>query len=179
MSESRRPYTLAEDEKATPVMIYTMASMAWGEVVTKELVRVNTFLRTLAPDYVALYDARLLPLGVDRPDQAIPFTELHIRTPQIIAFHLLPPAEEPADYDPTEANRVMELITTMVGPFRIDASIRTSTMTSLGKHLDISTEAYMSLYDAAVSCPTMPALGTIRTPMVLIRRDLSSFAPRQ
>jgi hypothetical protein len=178
MSEQKKPYTLAEDEKVTPVMVYTLTNLAWGDLVTKEPVRVNTYLRTLAPDYVDLYDARSLPIGGAGINQPVAFTELHIRMPQVIAFHLLPPASEPADYDPAESNRKMEPVTVLIGPFRFDAMVRMSTMASLSKFLEITTEVFISIYDAAASCPVMPGMGTIRSPLVLVRRDAALFASR-
>jgi len=159
-------------------MVYTLNGLAWGDVITKEQVRVSTFLRTLNPDYVSLYEARVLPLGA-APNQAISFSELHIRTPQVIAFHLLPNAPaEPMDYDPAESNRKMEPVTVLVGSFRCDANMRISNILTLGKYVEIFTDVFLSLYDAAISCPLMPVLGTVRTPLVLVRRDASSFAPR-
>ncbi len=178
MSERKKPYTLAEDEKVTPVMVYTMANLSWGDLVTKQPVRVNTYLRTIAPDYVDLYDARTMPIGGAGAGQPVVFAELHIRTPQVVAFHLLPPASEPADYDPAEANRKMEPVTVLVGPFRFDAQARMSTIASLSKYLEITSEVFVTIYDAAVSCPVMPAMGVIRTPLVLIRRDAALFAAR-
>lgn len=173
-----KSYTLGGDEKATPVMVYTLTSMAWGDVVTKDQVRVSTYLRTLNPDYVSLHEARVLPVG-SAPNQAMPFSELHVRTPQVIAFHLLPNAPaEPMDFDPSEANRKMEPATALVGPFRFDANLRISNILTLAKYVEIFTDVYISLYDAAVTCPQMPALGTVRAPLVLVRRDACSFAPR-
>ena len=177
MSE-KKSYTLAGDEKATPVMVYTLTNLSWGDFITKSQVRVSTSLRTLNPDYVSLYEARALPIGL-AANQAISFGEIHIRTLQVIAFHLLPNAPaEPPDYDPAETNRRMEPVTLLVGPFRFDASMRLSMMTSLAKHVEITTDTYISLYDAAATCPLMPGLGTIRAPLVLVRRDVGSFAPR-
>jgi hypothetical protein len=178
MSEKKKAYTLGGDEKATPVMVYTMVNMTWGEVVTKGQVRVSTYLRTLNPDYVSLYEARSMPVGAT-VNQALAFTEIHIRTPQVIGFHLLPNApSEPLDYDPSEANRKMEPVSVLVGPFRFDASMRISNMLTLAKYVEIFSDVYISLYDAAVTCPLMPGLGVVRAPLALIRRDAASFAPR-
>lgn len=177
MAEKKKPYTLGADEKATPAMVYTLNSLAWGDVITKEAVRVSTYLRTIAPDYVSLYDAHAFLLGGDlgRP---LAFPELHIRTAQVLAFHLLPPASDPPDYDPAELNRKMEPVTVLVGPFRFDALLRISTMTTLAKHVEITTDVFISLYDATMSCPIAPSLGVVRTPLVLIRRDMAQFAAR-
>lgn len=178
MAEKKKPYTLGGDEKATPVMAYTLTSMAWGEVITKDQVRVCTYLRTLNPDYVSLYEARAMLVGA-AANQAMSFSELHIRTPQVIAFHLLPNAPaEPPDYDPSETNRKMEPASVLVGPFRFDASMRISSMLTLGKYVEIFSDVYISLYDVAISCPLMPGMGVVRTPLALVRRDAASFAPR-
>jgi hypothetical protein len=178
MSEKKKPYTLAGDEKATPIMVYTLTNLTWGEVITKSQVRVNTYLRTLSPDYVSVYDARTLPVGAGT-NQPLVLSEIHIRTPQVIALHLLPNAPaEPPDYDPAETNRKMEPVTVLVGPFRFDAGIRISNLLTLAKHVEISTDTYLTLYDAAASCPLIPGMGVIRAPLVLIRRDAASFASR-
>lgn len=178
MSE-KKSYTLASDEKATPVMVYTLTHLCWGEVVTKEMVRVSTYLRTLSPDYVSLHEAKAVPIGGSGACQPLAFTELHIRTPQVIAFHLLPPASEPADYDPAETNRKMEPVSVLVGPFRFDAHMRMSTLTDLAKFLEITSDIYISLYDAVMTCPVMSAIRPVQAPLVLIRRDACSFAPRK
>ncbi len=175
---SEPSYTLAADEKATPIMLYTPTALLWGQIVTKELVRVNTFLRTLAPDYVSLYDARVLPLRAGGPEHAVSVSEIHVRTSYLLAMHLLPPASEPMDYDPNETNRKMEPVTAFVGPYRLDGLLRISTVTSLAKHIEITTETFVSIYEAAVSLPGMPGWGTIRADLALIRRDAAAFAAR-
>ncbi len=178
MAEKRKPYTLSPDEKATPAMVYTPQAMAWGDIVTKAVVRVSTYLRTLNPDYVSLYDARVLPLRAGEALQPLRFPELHIRTPQVIAFHLLPPADEPPDYDPTEANRKMERITVLLGPFRFDGLARMATTVDLAKFLEITTETFLSLYEVEVTVPGARGLGAVRAPQALIRRDAAFFAVR-
>lgn len=179
MSERTKGYALGADEKATPVMVYTPTHLCWGEVITKEMVRVSTYLRTLNPDFVSLRDARALPIGGPGPGQPVAFPELHIRTPHVIALHLLPPASEGPDYDPAETNRKMEPVTVLVGPYRFDANIRMSAILELQKFLDITSEVYLSLYDAVMSCPIAAAIKPLRAPMVLIRRDACGFAPRR
>jgi hypothetical protein len=177
MSE-KKPYSLSEDEKATPAMVYTPQAMAWGDILTKAVVRVSTYLRTLAPDYVSLHDARVLPMRAGEALRPLRFAELHIRTPQVIAFHLLPPADEPPDYDPSEANRKMERITVFVGPFRFDGLARMAATVDLAKYLEITTETFLSLYEVEVTVPGAPGLGVVRAPQALIRRDAASFALR-
>jgi hypothetical protein len=178
MAEKEKPYTLRDDEKATPVMLYTAHFLAWGDLVTKEQIRVNTYLRTIAPDYVSLFDVGALLTHGGDPKRPMAFRELHLRTPQILALHLTPPAEEPVDYDEAEANRTMEPITAMIGPFRFDGLLRISTLTDLQKHLEISREVYTTVYEVEVSHQTLPSLGTLRTSQVLLRTDAVLFASR-
>lgn len=178
MSESGKPYTLSGDEKATKVMVYTADRLAWGDIVTKEMVRVNTFLRVIKPDYVSLYDVRVLPLKESGPERAHHFREIHMSTNQVLAFHLMPPASEPRDYDPSEENRKMEPVTVVVGPYRFDGHMRISVMTDLAKAVEIARETYISLYEAEVSLPGMSSLRGIRTDMVVVQRDQALFAGR-
>jgi hypothetical protein len=53
-----------------------------------------------------------------------------------------------------------------------------STMTNLARHVEITTDVFISLYEAAMSCPAAPSLGVIRASLVLIRRDMAQFAVR-
>jgi hypothetical protein len=159
-------------------MIYTVHFMAWGDLLTKEQVKVSTYLRTIAPDFVSLFDTGVILAHGGDPKRPLALRELHLRTPQIDAIHLTPPASEPVDYDDSEANRKMEPITVLVGPFRFDGHIRISTLTNLQKHLDISREEYTSLYDIEISNPNMPSFGVLRTPQALLRTDTVLFAAR-
>ena len=53
------PYRLEPDDKVTPMMVYTNTSMARGEFVSKEVVRVGTWLRTVSGiAYISLYRAQ-------------------------------------------------------------------------------------------------------------------------
>ncbi len=63
---SRPP--LGVDEKVSQVMAYTDSFLYWGEVITKTVIRVSTWLRTnTAPDYVSLYNGvALVPDGSRR-----------------------------------------------------------------------------------------------------------------
>ena len=181
MLETKRlkPYDLQPDEKATAVMSYTLSSVAWGEVVTKEAIRVGTWLRTqFAPQYIALYDAKLILTG-GTMHTPFPFRELYVPTAQIVAFHLVPPTVESLDYDPQEPMRKMEPTTALVGPFRLDGCIRMSTHTNLERYLDLSTEAFTPIYEVDITQPTTPGLRPLHVPYVLVRRDMVIFSTRE
>jgi len=174
------PYNLAPDEKSAPVMAYTETSMVWGDVIVKEVIRVSTWLRTsMIPDHLHLLNARSLLITGGNPARAAFFKELHLPTAQIIAFHLIPPAKDPPDYDPNEPNRKLEPVTLLVGPFRLDGNLRLAGKANLAKYIDISHELYTSLYDVEISYPGLPSLGTVRVPFMLARMAGAIFATRK
>ena len=91
---------------------------------------------------------------------------------------MLPPAQDPPDYDPTEPNRYMNPTTVLIGTFRLDGHTRLSTVTKLGKYLEVTTETFTSLYDVDVRCTVMPALGVMKVPFALVRQSESTFCLR-
>jgi hypothetical protein len=171
--------SLTSDEKATPVMFYTAQSMVWGKVVSKTAIRINTWLHTdMVPDYYKVLDAQLLlagQAGAPRP-QAMPVAFLH--TQQILAFHLMPPASEPMDFDPNEPNRKMFALTAVVGLFQFDGYLRMSQHSDPGTFLNSLKGIYVSFYDARMTCPALPQIKGIETPLVLIRQSSAIFSPR-
>ena len=175
--EKPKSYTLEFEEKATPVLIYMQDSMAWGEVVTKELVRVSTWLRTpKAPNYICLYDSHLLYANSNVPP--IAFKELNIPAGNVAAIHMIPPLHDPVDYDLNEPNRKLEPVTAMIGPFQLNGSVRMSTHANLRKFLELMTEKYSSLYEVEISQPMRPNIKPLRVPYVLIRREFTLFSTR-
>ena len=55
---------LSQDEKSTMVMVYTHNTLVRGEVVTKQDVRVSTWLRTQGvPEYIRLFNSTVLHFG--------------------------------------------------------------------------------------------------------------------
>jgi hypothetical protein len=182
MSEgNRQPITPpGPDEIKAPVMFYTATNIFWGDVLYKSTIRVSTWLRTnVVPDFLTIVNARAMPTTahLDQP-RPILFPELHIPTSQVLAYHLLPPAKEPLDYDPTEPNRVMDPVTVIVGTFRFDGSMRMSSRTTLRKYLDVTRESFSSLYDVEISNHIIPALGVVKVPFVQVRQLGVTFSIR-
>ena len=168
---------VGDDENITSVMIYTHNMLAWGQVVTKKAIKLNTWLRTPAlPQYILLYDAKLITYtgGIPRPQT---FSELFLPSPQVVGFHLKPPVHEPVDYDPDEPMRKMLPTTALIGPFRFDGYLRMSTQTNLERFLDVTTETFTSMYDLQISQPSIPSIGVIKVPMGLIRNKAVIFSP--
>ena len=170
---------LTPDEKATPVMACTASCMVWGDVITKEVIRVSTWLRTaMVPDRIHFLNARWLLFTSGSSMKPMFFKELYLPTVQINVFHLIPPAKDPLDYDPAEPNRKMEPITALVGSVRVDGNLRIAVKSDLARYLDSAHEAFSSIYDAEVSYPSLPVLGSVRVPLVLVRMTNANYAVR-
>jgi hypothetical protein len=173
-------YNLAPDEKTAPVMAYTETSMVWGDVIVKDIIRVSTWLRTsMVPDHIHLNNAHSLLIVNGNPTKAPFFKELHLPTTQIIAYHLIPPAKDPPDYDPNEPNRKMEPVTLLIGPFRLDGNLRLAGKADLAKYIETAHEMYTSVYEVEISCPSLPTLGVVRVPFMLARMTAAIFATRK
>lgn len=171
------PYTLEPDEKVAQVMAYTASALYWGEVVVKQIIRVSTWLRTnTAPDRFPIYNAKCILSTAGAAARPMAFTELHIATSQILMFHLVPPAKDPPDYDPTEPNRYMQPVSLLVGSFRVDGCLRLSTHSNVGKFLEVTHETFTSIYDARITNPVNPSFGAISVPYVLVRQEATVFA---
>jgi len=172
-------YQLQEDEKTASVMVYTNSMLCIGDVIVKNAIRVSTWLRTnAAPDSVCLYDAKAVFTGSGGPLKPMTFPEIHINLGQIMAFHLLPPARDPLDYDISEPNRRMQPVTVLVGSFRFNGGLRLAALTSLAKYLEVARETYTALYDVDISNPAVAELGVVKVPYALVRFTGSLFAVR-
>lgn len=169
-------YVLRPDEKTTPVMLYTQHSVVRGEVVTKQSVlRINLWLRTDgAPRYVHILKPQVLVFG-GSPTKALSYSEIYFPTSEVIAFHILPPIEEPLDYDPNEANRTMEVVELLVGTFVMKGKIRISTQTEVSVSLEVARVSWMSVYDVWISNPYLPQMPALQVPMVLVNPNHAAF----
>ena len=162
-------YILRPDEKTTPVMLYTGESVVRGEVVTKDVVhRINIWLRTDGvPQYMHLLNAQVVLFG-GGSGRTLSYPEIYFPSAELIAFHTLPPTDEPLDYDPTEANRMMVDVDMIVGTFVMKGRIRISTQTEVGVSLEMARVAWTSLYDATITNPYLPQMPPLHVPLVLV-----------
>jgi hypothetical protein len=175
LSTQSKPYVLQSDEKATPVILYMEEALAWGEVVTKEIIRVSTWLRTpMVPPYITLFDAQVL-YGYGTQAAPIRFQELHISLPHIYGIHMMPPAADPVDFDASEPNRKMEPATVMIGPFRFDGHLRMATSADLTKYLDVMKQTFTSIYDVEITQPLRTGMKGLHVPMALVRSEVALF----
>ena len=169
-------YILRPDEKTSPVMLYTMHSVVRGEaVVRKNVPRVNIWLRTDgAPRYIHILNSQVLVFG-GSPVKALSYSELYFPTGQVIAFHTLPPTEEPLDYDPQEADRKMEAVDLLVGTFVVKGQIRISTHSEVDNTLETARVSWMSVYDVSITNPYLPQMPPLEVPMLLINPSHVAF----
>lgn len=168
--EGSNPIVLAPGNKSSSIMIYNQTHLVRGEVVTPESMRVSTWLRTQsAPDYIHIYNAHVFQQGISGPAQSRSFPEIYFPTNLVSAYHLIPPATDPVDYDPSEPNRKVMPVMVLIGGFSLIGNIRMTINTSLSRFLNVNREAYISLYDIDISNPAIPAMGVIHVPLALIR----------
>ena len=173
------PYRLAPDEKMNQVMIYTANALLWGDLVVKSIIRVSTWLRTNAvSDWLTLYNANLLITNQGAAVKPVSFNEMHIPVTQINAIHLIPPAQDPFDFDPTELNRRMEPVNAIFGSFMAKANLRIATTATLKKYIELNHETFTGLYDVEVTSLTLPNFGSVKLPYILLRQVTTVFTAR-
>jgi len=170
-------YSVADDEKVAAVMLYTVYAIIWGEVVVKQVIRVSTWLRTnVAPSKFVLFNAKMVLTTSTGSIQPVVFHEMVVPTSEVRAYHLIPPATDPVDYDVTEPNRIMLPVSVMIGSSRINGKIRITQNSNMQKYLDVTHESFTSIYDAEISNSLLPVLGTLKVPYLQVRQETSIFA---
>jgi hypothetical protein len=162
-------YILRPDEKTTPVMLYSRHNVVRGEVVVKQSVpRVNIWLRTDgAPKYIHVLKPQVLSFG-GSPVKALTYSEIYFPSSEVIAFHTLPPTDEPLDYDQEEANRKMEAVELLVGTFIMKGTIRISSQTEVDTSLEVARVSWLSVYDVWITNPYLPQMPALQASMVLV-----------
>ncbi len=159
---------LKAEEKVTTVMMYTPSMLFRGDLIVRENVRVSIWPRTQGvPNFIHLYNAHVIQLG-GTPPKSYTKSEIYVPTPEVIAFHIAPPASEALDYDPSELNRKMEPIHVLAGSFEFKTHLRISSAADFESSLEVMTASWVSLYDSEVSNPYLPQFH-ISVPMMLIR----------
>jgi hypothetical protein len=168
-------YTPTADEKTTTVMAYTQNLFVRGDAVTKQTVRINSWLRTQGmPEYIYMLRAQVLVLGGAAP-KSLSYPEVYLPTATVIGFHLAPPASEPLDYAEDEKNRTMAPVVALVGTFLFKGKLRVSAQTGLGPSLESSRSQWASIYDVEVTNPNLPQMPALAVPLILINPRQVTF----
>ena len=163
---TEKSYTLAPDEKATQVMIGTADTLMWGDLVTKQAVRMSAYLNTTADDYVPLRDAKILFLAPREQMTPIERAAVHVRQEEILIFFVmhdeepLPEETQTRHYEPIEA---------IIGSFQMEGSILKSPISNVQNLLLVSKATYMPIYSATVSHVAKSWLGTFSSNFVQVR----------
>jgi len=166
---------LAPEERLAPVMIYTSNMLVHGELIAKESVRVSILLRTQGvPNYLHLHKAHAIVFG-GTPPKTLSYPEMFIPTASAIAFHLVPPAQDPMDYDTSEAHRIMQPMDLVVGTFLFKGHIRVSSQTEVSVSLEVMRISWLSIYDAQITNPYLPQFN-LQVPLLLISPAQVSMA---
>lgn len=162
-------YELKDNEKITPVMIYTDDALYHGKLITRKMVRVNIFLRTEgAPTYIHLHEAQVISPGSTTRTKKL--DEIFVPLKAITCFHTAPDVEIELDYEPSEENRRMMPVTAILNSFFLDCTTRLSTQTELSSALEVTRMEWLSLYDAKITNPYLPQLN-IQVPMLIARPE--------
>jgi len=168
--------TLSADEKSTLVMTYTHNMLVRGEVVTRQGVRVSTWLRTQGvPEYIHLFKATVLHFG-SSVVKALTYAEVYVPVTTLIAFHLVPPVSEPLDYSADEENRIMVPVTALPGTFQFKGYFRIATKATLSNSIELAHSEWSSIYNVNVTNPSMPQMQPIHVPMILMNPKQVSLA---
>jgi hypothetical protein len=167
---------LSPDEKSTLVMAYTQNMLVRGEVVTRQGVRVSTWLRTQGvPEYLRLFKPTVLTFGGGAV-KALTYAEIYVPVSTVIAFHLVPPVSEPLDYAEDETNRIMVPITALPGAFQFKGYLRISAKASVSTSIELAHSDWSSIYNVDVTNPSMPQMQPIHLPMIVINPKQVSLA---
>ena len=168
-------YTLAPDEKATTVIVYSLNKMIHGDLVTKKEVRVSIWPRMQnLPIYIHLLKAEVL-LFSGASYKSLTYDEYFFPTNRIIGFHLASPESDPLDYDPDTPFRAMLNVEMMLGAYMLNGKVRISTHSDFATMIEVSHMTWFSVYDADISHPFLPQLPTIHVPMLLAYPTQVSF----
>jgi len=119
---------------------------------------------------------KVLMIGGAQIPAPVKFPVLYLQINNVNAYHLLPPASEPPDYDPDEPNRKMVPTTAMVGHFRFDGLTRMAAFSAADNYLAAAKAAFIPIYDSQMTCPLFPSIKGMKTPMVLLRQHRAMFA---
>jgi hypothetical protein len=164
---SDKSYDIQPDERSTPVVVCTPRFMVWGDLVTKQAVRVENYLNILAEDFVPVWDAKALYLAGGQDTEPLQRLVIHIKREEILAF-FSPHEQEPPPQE-TELRRY-EPVSLLVGDFQIDAEMLKSPMTEISALLTVAKDPFLSFYRATVRCLSHPWLGAFQPPMVQVQR---------
>ena len=171
--------TLQPGEITTSMMFYTEESIIWGDIVHHESILASRILTGVTvPEYITLHNGQILFAQLNYMGKPIKQNAIHIPTNKINAFHLTPPQKDQLDYDPTEPNRLMAPIEILLPPFKIQANMRISEVTTVESNLKVLKSNFITFYDAETVHANNPNMKAIKTNLILVRPRAALFAEK-
>lgn len=172
---SQQSYTLSPEEKTTQVMVGTPDLLLWGDLITKQQVRMSIFLNTLAEDFVPLHKVKALFLAPSQQVAPVEKPTLFVKQEEILLFLALHDTEPLPDETET---RKYEPVEVLVGSYQIEGKLLKSPFSTLENMLMVTRATYLPIYDAKVRHVAKPWLGTFSASLVQVRRDRLLLAER-
>jgi hypothetical protein len=163
---AQHTYTLAADEKATQVMIGTPDALIWGDLVTKEQVRISAYLNTLAEDYVPLHNAKILFLAPQQQTPPIERSSVYIRQQEILIFFAMHDDEPLPEETQT---RKYESVEAFAGSYQVEGTILKAPISTMQNMLLVSKATYLPVYNATVCHVAKSWLGNFSTNLAHVR----------
>jgi hypothetical protein len=179
MDEIRRPksYTIAQDEKSIVMMFYTLSALYRGEAILKQNMRASIMMRVQGvPEYLRLQKAQVINISTAGMAKPLAYPEMLVPTNSLIAYHIAPPSQaESMDYDESEANRVFEEVSALVGTFVFTGHLRIAASVDVTQALLLNRATWLSMYHVEITNPYIPQLGVLKIPLVQIRPSAVHF----
>ena len=163
---AQHTYTLAADEKATQVMIGTPDALIWGDLVTKEQVRISAYLNTLAEDYVPLHNAKILFLAPQQQTPPIERSSVYIRQQEILIFFAMHDDEPLPEETQT---RKYESVEAFAGSYQVEGTVLKAPISTMQNMLLVSKATYLPVYSATVCHVAKSWLGNFSTNLAHVR----------
>jgi hypothetical protein len=174
MTMSAKSYTLESDQKAVQIVIGTADTLIYGDLVLRERLKLGSYLKTLAEEFIPVYDARILFLA---PRERVPPVErplLYVRLEEILFLFSSADGDAPPEESETRRYEPVEVV---IGSFMVEARLLKSPLAALHNLLLVTKAPYMDFYEATIRHVAKPWLGTFSTGHVQIRLDRLSLAP--
>jgi hypothetical protein len=162
----KRAYTLEPGQKATQVMIGSPDMLVWGDLITREQVRVNAFINTLAEDFVPLHDTKILFLAPVQQVPPVQRARVHMKLEEILFFYSMGEPEPPPQESETRRYEPVEIL---LASYQIEGSILKSPIADLHTMLLVAKETYIPIYQATIRHVAKTWLGTLSTNLVQVR----------
>ena len=162
----KKTYTLEPGQKATQVMVGSADMLIWGDLITREQVRISAFINTLAEDFVPLHDPKLLFLVPVQQVPPVQRSSAHVKLEEILFFYSM---GEPDPIPEESETRRYEPIEILLGSYQIEGSILKSPIADLHTMLLVAKETYIPIYQATIRHVAKPWLGTLSTNLVQVR----------